>query len=80
MTSGYSIASPTYMHTAEFILLLAKGTRPINNSSSKNLLHYNGIRRYKRHPEEKSRYLIKEFIKNSTNDGDVVLDMFMRLR
>lgn len=65
------------MHTVEFILLLSKGTKPINNCSSKNLLQYNGVRGYKRHPEEKSRYLIKEFIKNSTDAGDVVLDMFM---
>ena len=75
---GYSIASQYYMSSVEFILLLSKGTRIINNCSSKNLLYYNGVRGYKRHPEERSRHLIKEFVKNSIDAGDVVLDLFMR--
>jgi site-specific DNA-methyltransferase (adenine-specific) len=67
-----------YMQQLEFILLLRKGkARKINNMGTSNCLDIPNIIGNKKHPTEKPVELMKIFIENSSNEGDVVLDPFM---
>lgn len=67
-----------YMQQLEFILLLRKGkARNINNMGTSNCLDIPNIIGKKKHPTEKPVELMKIFIENSSNEGDVVLDPFM---
>ncbi|MCD1266931.1 hypothetical protein B5M44_21885 [Shinella sumterensis] len=73
--------SPTanrwYMKNLEFTLYLWKGkARTINDPSSKQLLR-GGIDKVTGHPTEKPVYLMAEYIRNSSQPGDFVLDPFM---
>jgi DNA modification methylase len=73
--------SPTanrwYMKNLEFTLYLWKGrARTINDPSSKQLLR-GGIDKVSGHPTEKPVYLMAEYIRNSSQRGDLVLDPFM---
>ncbi len=66
-----------YMQKCEFILLLRKGcAKNINDMGYSNVFYTPNIIGNKFHPTEKPVELIKEFIKQSTNEGDIVLDMF----
>ncbi len=66
-----------YMQGLEFILMLSKRpARNINDMGSKNLLSTPNIIGKKAHPVEKPIALMAEMIRNSTNEGDVVLDPF----
>ena len=66
-----------YMQQMEFILLLRKGkARNINNMGTSNCLEIPNIIGKKKHPTEKPVELMKIFIENSSNEGDVVLDPF----
>lgn len=66
-----------YMQQMEFILLLRKGkARNINNMGTSNCLEIPNIIGKKRHPTEKPVELMKIFIENSSDEGDIVLDPF----
>lgn len=67
-----------YMNNAEFILMLRKGgERYVNNIGTKNVFVYRNKTGDKYHPNEKPVALMKDFILNSTNESETVLDMFM---
>lgn len=67
-----------YMKNAEFTLFLRKGkAKCINNVGSKMVHRFNNILGNKDHPTEKPVELMKFYIENSSNMGDVVLDPFM---
>lgn len=67
-----------YMQQLEFVLLLRKGkARNINNMGTSNCLDIPNIIGKKTHPTEKPVDLMKIFIENSSNEGDVILDPFM---
>lgn len=66
-----------YMQQLEFVLLLRKGeARSINNMGTSNCLDIPNIIGKKNHPTEKPVDLMRIFIENSSNEGDIVLDPF----
>lgn len=66
-----------YMQQLEFVLLLRKGgARNINNMGTSNCLDIPNIIGKKKHPTEKPVDLMRIFIENSSNEGDIVLDPF----
>ena len=67
-----------YMKNCEYVLFLRKGkSKPINNIGSKTVHQVDNILRNKEHPTEKPINLMKLYIENSSNEGDLVLDPFM---
>ena len=67
-----------YQQKFECILMLRKGReRYINDVGTSNVFIYTNIMGNKLHPTEKPVELMRDFIKNSTNEGDKVLDPFM---
>lgn len=67
-----------YMQQLEFILMLSKRpARNINDMGQSNLLSCRNIIGNKVHPTQKPVSLMEVMIKNSTNEGDVVLDPFV---
>lgn len=67
-----------YMKNGEFTLFLRKGkAKAINNLSSKMIHSFDNIIGNKIHPTEKPVELMKFYIENSSNVGDIVLDPFM---
>lgn len=76
---GNATPNRYYLNALEFILMLRKGNaKNINNMGTKNMLSIPNIKKGgKLHPTEKPVELMKIFIENSTNEGDVVLDPFM---
>ena len=68
-----------YMKNLEFVLFLYKGkAKPINDMGSKCAVEIKNINgKNKKHPTEKPTDLLEIYIKNSTNEGDVVVDLFM---
>ena len=70
--------SSYYMKATEFILMLRKGNaKYINDMSTSNVFVYPNQLGNKFHPTEKPIDLMRDFIINSTNEGDKVLDPFM---
>ena len=71
--------SQWYMKNCEYVLFLRKGdAKYINNiGQSKTVHQFNNIIGNKVHPTEKPVDLLKFYITNSSNVGDVVLDPFM---
>ena len=71
--------SQFYMKNCEYTLLLRKGkSKYINNIGDSKTVHkFNNIIGNKVHPTEKPVDLMKFYVENSSNAGDVVLDMFM---
>lgn len=67
-----------YMKKTEFILMLRKGRqRYINDMGMSNVFQYPNILGNKFHPTEKPVELMKDLIRQSTNENDIVLDPFM---
>ena len=67
-----------YMKNCEYVLFLRKGkAKAINNVGSKTVHKVNNIIGNKQHPTEKPVDLMKLYIENSSNEGDLVLDPFM---
>ena len=67
-----------YMKKTEFILMLRKGNaRYINDMGMSNVFQYPNILGNKFHPTEKPVELMKDFIRQSTNENDTILDPFM---
>ena len=70
-------ANRWYMKNLEFTLYLWKGrARTIKNPSAKQLIR-GGIDKVSGHPTEKPVYLMAEYIANSSDVGEMVLDPFM---
>lgn len=70
-------ANRWYMKNLEFTLYLWKGrARTINDPSSKQLLR-GGIDKVSGHPTEKPIHLMAEYVRNSSQIGETVLDPFM---
>ena len=67
-----------YLNAYEMILMLRKGkAKNINNMGCKNIVDIKNIRENKLHPTEKPVELNELFIKNSSEQGDTILDPFM---
>ena len=73
------ITNQYYMNQVEYILFMSKGrTKQINYCGTSNLLSVNNIKnKTHNHPTEKPVELMEILIKNSTNEGDLVLDPFV---
>ena len=71
--------SQFYMKNCEYTLLLRKGSSKYINDigGSKTVHKFGNIIGNKVHPTEKPIGLMEFYVKNSSNEGDVVLDMFM---
>lgn len=71
--------SQYYMKNCEYTLLFRKGgKRYINNIGlSKTVHRFNNIIGNKAHPTEKPIDLMEFYVRNSSNEGEMVLDMFM---
>jgi site-specific DNA-methyltransferase (adenine-specific) len=66
-----------YMNQLEFILLLSKRpAREINDMGCSTLLSVPNILGTKKHPTEKPVALMEHMIRQSSNEGDIVLDPF----
>ena len=71
-------ANRWYMKNCEYTIFARKGAaKTINNPSSKTVHTFPNIVGNKNHPTEKPVELMKFYIENSSNEGDVVLDPFM---
>lgn len=69
--------SQYYMKNCEYVLFLRKGkAKYINNIGSSKTVHKFANVRGKRHPCEKPVDLLRFYIENSTQMGDIVLDPF----
>lgn len=70
-------ANRWYMKNLEFTIYLWKGrARTIRNPSAKQLIR-GGIDKVTKHPTEKPVPVMAEYVRNSSDRGDVVLDPFM---
>lgn len=71
--------SQFYMKNCEYVLFLRKGkAKWINDiGGSKTVHQFNNIIGNKTHPCEKPVDLLKFYVLNSSNEGDLVLDPFM---
>lgn len=75
---GNATPNRYYLNAYEMILMLRKGNaKNINNMGCKNIIDVKNIRGNKTHPTEKPVELNEILIKNSTEEGDLVLDPFM---
>ena len=70
--------SQYYMKNCEYVLFLRKGkAKWINDiGGSKTVHQFNNIIGHKQHPCEKPVGLLKFYINNSSNEGDIVFDPF----
>lgn len=73
------VPSQWYMKNCEYVLFLRKGkAKWINNiGDSKTVHQFNNIIGNKKHPTEKPVKLLEFYIRNSSQEGEVVLDPFM---
>lgn len=72
-----AITNMYYMDSHEYIIFCRKGkARKINNCGTKSVMFFDNPKN-KVHPTEKPVGLMTKLIENSTNDSDVVLDLFM---
>lgn len=68
--------SQYYMKNAEYVLFLRKGrAKYINNIGTKTVLHIDNVKG-REHPTQKPTELMRTFVENSSNIGDIVLDPF----
>lgn len=71
------IANQFYMNSHEYILFFRKGAaKPINNCGTRSVLNFTNPKN-KVHPSEKPIDLLEVLIKNSTKEGETVLDFAM---
>ena len=72
-----AITNMYYMDSHEYIIFCRKGKAiKINNCGTKSVMFFDNPKN-KVHPTEKPVELMAQLIENSTNDRDVVLDLFM---
>ena len=71
--------SQFYMKNCEYTLLIRKGkSKYINNIGASKTVHkFDNLIGNKVHPTEKPIELMQFYVENSSNESDVVLDMFM---
>lgn len=71
--------SQYYMKNCEYVLFLRKGkAKWINDIGGSKTVHkFNNIIGNKLHPTQKPVDLLEFYIKNSSNEGDIVFDPFM---
>jgi site-specific DNA-methyltransferase (adenine-specific) len=71
--------SQYYMKNCEYIIFLRKGkAKWINDIGGSKTVHkFNNIIGNKHHPTEKPTNLLEFYVKNSSNEGELVLDPFM---
>lgn len=75
---GNAVVNRYYLNAFELILMLRKGpAKNINDMGTSNILRVSNIIGTKKHPTEKPVELMEIMIKNSSNEGDVVIDPFM---
>ena len=75
---GNATPNRWYMQAYEMILFLKKGkAKSINNMGTKNILNIKNIIGTNIHLTEKPVELMEILVKNSSNEGDLVLDCFM---
>jgi len=75
---GNAVVNRYYLNAFELILMLRKGpAKNINDMGTSNILRIPNIIGTKKHPTEKPVELMEIMIKNSSNEGDVVIDPFM---
>lgn len=75
---GNATPNRYYLNAYEMILMLRKGkAKNINNMGCKNIVDIKNIRGNKLHPTEKPVELNELFIKNSSEQGNTILDPFM---
>ena len=78
---GNATPNRYYLNAYECILMLKKGNaKSINNMGMTNLLKVPNIKGNKIHPTQKPVDLMRVFVENSSDVGDVVLDPFARGR
>ena len=74
---GNATPNRYYMQALEFILMLSKRpARSINDMGCSNILSVPNIIGNKKHPTEKPVALMEQMIRNSSDEGDIVLDPF----
>ena len=67
-----------YMKNCEFTVMFYKGNaKTINFPGSKQVHHFDNIVGNKQHPTQKPVALMELYIKNSSQEGELVLDPFM---
>jgi len=67
-----------YMKNVEYVIFARKGAaKAVNNKSSMTCHKFNNLCGKKTHPTEKPVDLLTFYIKNSSKQGDVILDPFM---
>ncbi len=72
-----SVVNRWYMKNCEYVIFAKKGkAKAIKDKSSKTIHKFNNVKN-KLHPTEKPIDLLEFYIKNSSNDGDTILDPFM---
>ena len=71
--------SQWYMKNCEYVLFLRKGkAKWINEIGSSKTVHkFNSVLRDKIHPTEKPVELLELYVRNSSNESDIVFDPFM---
>ena len=75
---GNAVVNKYYLNAFELILMLRKGSaKNINEMGTSNLIRVPNIIGSKKHPTEKPIELMELLIKNSSNEGDLVIDPFM---
>lgn len=75
---GNSTPNKFYLNSFEIILMLRKGrAKNINEMGTKNILKVPNIIGNKKHPTEKPEQLMSILVRNSTKEGETVLDPFM---
>lgn len=75
---GNATPNRYYLNAFEMILMLRKGNaKNINNMGTTNIIRTRNIIGNKYHPTEKPTELMEILVKNSTNENDLVLDLFM---
>lgn len=73
--TGMGDLKGSYAPKYEIIIFAVKGKRPLNGYRYPDVLHYKRVPP-KKHPTEKPVDLLKVFIQNSSNEGDLILDPF----
>lgn len=75
---GNATPNRYYLNAFEMILMLRKGqAKNINNMGTTNIIRTKNIIGNKFHPTEKPTELMEILVENSSNENDLVLDLFM---
>jgi len=67
----------SYAPSYEMIIVAARGRNSLKNGRGRDVIQVNPHRSNMLHPAQKPVELLEQLIKDSTNEGDTVLDCFM---